>query len=381
MFKQTSREVSVADPNVDKVQIIVEASTLDMDREASYNALNGLIPKEPYILLYKTFRSFNDYTLSLDENELGLGNDADKENGSLILATARKLRITIRAFCSTEQTDYFGDKDFRFSTPVKRDVMQTIESLEAAPLFKAPSAPTDALISIFFRPEAAKTAEERRAAAARGEQNQADVNIIERLASACGFVKNGQSVLGKENERVQFGCSNLIGHTLSPDHSSLTFGSMDDLSRKWISVIQLDLKRDWCWDMLAQDSFEVFRQWKYKRNDWIGFEEGDEEKIGVIGLTKGLNWQNMPEPDRLKTRLVFIDALNPKPGATPKDALQVPSKFPEPIDVRYLVSPQFNKAINFDSTAYDYTTQPHDLENTLPIKDAPSQVPEIVSVG
>ena len=31
------------------------------------------------------------------------------------------------------------------------------------------------LISIFFRPEAPKTAQESRAAAARGEQNQTDV--------------------------------------------------------------------------------------------------------------------------------------------------------------------------------------------------------------
>ncbi len=187
--------------------------------------------------------------------------------------------------------------------------------------------------------------------------------------------------MGKENERVQFGCSNLLGHTLSPDHSSITFATTDDLSRKWISVIQLDLNRDWCWDMLEADSFEVFRQWKYNREDGINFEEGDEEKIGVIGLTKGLNWQNMPEPDRLKTRLVFMDALNIKPGTKPVGAHQEPSKFPEPIDVRYRISPRFNKVINFDKAAYNYITQPYNLANTLPITDPPSQVPEIVSVG
>ncbi|MEP6682865.1 MAG: hypothetical protein ABJA35_06380, partial [Parafilimonas sp.] len=409
LFKKASREVSIADPDVDKVHIVVEVLTLDMDREGSYNALQKVTPKEPYLLLYETFRSFDKYSLSLHDShhtidlkfefrdvpviffnegrhldELGLGKDVNKQSGPLILPTARKLRITIRSFCSKDQADYFGDEDFRFSTPVKRDVMQTIKSLEAAPLLNAPTGPltsTDSLISIFFRPEASKTPEERRAAAAMGEQNQADVNIIERLASVCSFNKNGLSIMGKENERVQFGCSNLIGHTLSPDHSSLTFATMDDLSRKWISVIQLDLNRDWCWDMLKPDSFEVFRQWKYKREDGINFEDGNEEKIGVIGLTKGLNWRNMPEPDRLKTRLVFIDALVPKPGAIPKGAQQQPSKFPEPIDVRYRVSPRFNEAINFDTASFDYATQPYDLENTLPITDPPSQVPEIVSVG
>lgn len=403
LFKQTSREVSVADPDADKIHIVVEAATLDMDREASYNALYTITPKEPYVLLYETFRSFDDYVLSLDENDhtlhlpfdfrdvpviffnegtdpdaLGLGNDVSLQSGPLVLPTARKIRITIRSFCSTSKTDYFGDDDFRFSTPVKRDITQTIESLEATPLLEKTE---DSLLSIFFRPEASKTPEERRAAAARGEQNQADVNIIERLASVGNFNKNGLSVMGKENERVQFGCSNFIGHTLSPDHSSITFATIDDLSRKWISVIQLDLNRDWCWDMLGADSFEIFRQWKYHREDGIDFEEGDEEKVGVIALTKGLNWQNMTEPDRLKTRLVFIDALIAKPGTTPKGAAQEPSKFPELIDVRYRVSPRFNAAINFDAAAYDYTTQPYDLTNTLPITDPPAQVPEIVSVG
>lgn len=402
LFKQTSREVSVADPDADKVHIVVEVATLDMDREASYNALQSITPKEPYILLYETVRSFDDYVLSLDDanhtlhlpfefrdvpviffnegkdpNALGLGGDLSNESGALILPTARKLRITIRSFCSADKTDYFGDDDFRFSTPVKREITQNIDTLETAPLLE----PTDdPLLSIFFRPEAPKTPEERRAAAAQGEQNQADVNIVERLASIGGFDKNGLSIIGKANERVQFGCSNLIGNTLSPDHSSLTFATVDDLSRKWISVIQLDLKRDWCWDMLAADSFEVFRQWKYKRDDGITFNEV-EEKVGIISLTKGLNWQNQPEPDRLKTRLVFIDALDPKPGANPVGADQLPTKFPELLDVRYRVSPKFNKVINFDAAAYDYGTQPYNLEITLPISTPPTQVPEIVSVG
>jgi hypothetical protein len=403
LFKKASREVSIADPDVDKVHIVVEVETLDMDREGSYNALHAVTPKEPYLLLYETFRSFGDYSLSLQEslhtlhikfayrdvpviffNEgkdpdaLGLGKDVSKEKGPLILPTARKIRITIRSFCSVDKTDYFGDEDFRFSTPVKRDVSESIESLEAAPLLETT---TDPLLSIFFRPESAKTSQESRAAAARGEQNQADVNIVERLASVCGFEKNGLSIMGKENSRVQFGCSNLIGHTLSPDHSSITFATIDDLSRKWISVIQLDLARDWSWDMLEPDSFEVFRQWKNELDDGINFEDEAEERVGVIALTKGLNWQRMPDPDRLKTRLVFIDALDTKPGGTPKGALQEPSKFPEPVNVRYRVSPRFNKAINFDTTAYEYSTQPYNLDTVLPITDPPAQVPEIVSVG
>jgi len=403
LFKKASREVSLADPDVDKIHIVVEAETLDMDREGSYNALNGITPKQPYLLLYETNRSFDDYLLTLDDaahtihipfdyrdvpviffnegkepNGLGLGNDLDEENGPLILPTARKIRITIRSFCSVDKTDYFGDEDFRLSTAVTRDVNKNIESLESSPLLETT---TDPLLSIFFRPEAAKTAQESRAAAVSGEQNQTDVDIVERLASIGGFTKNGLSVMGNENTRVQFGCSNIIGHTLSPDHSSITFATLDDLSRKWISVIQLDLNRDWCWDMLDADSFEVFRQWKFDRADGINFEDGVEERVGVIGLTKGLNWPNMPEPDRLKTRLVFIDALDPKPGTIPVGAAQDPSKFPEPVELRYRVAPRFNTALEFDPGVFDYATQPYDLEISLPITSPPAQVPEVVSVG
>ena len=150
LFKQTSREVSVADPDADKIHIVVEVFTLHMDREASYNALHAVTPKEPYVLLYETFRSFDDYVLSLDEadhtlhlpfnfrdvpviffNEgappdaLGLGNDVSIQSGPLILPTARKIRITLRTFCSKAKTDYFGHKDFGFSTPVKRDIIKS----------------------------------------------------------------------------------------------------------------------------------------------------------------------------------------------------------------------------------------------------------------
>ncbi|MFT3701340.1 MAG: hypothetical protein QM802_03180 [Agriterribacter sp.] len=207
------------------------------------------------------------------------------------------------------------------------------------------------------------------------------MNIVERLASIAGFNKNGLSIFGKNNTRVQFGCSRLIGHTLSPDHSSITFATIDDLSRKWISVIQLDLNRDWCWDMLQPDSFEVFRQWKYQRDDGVNFDDVEEEKVGVVALTKGLNWQFMDEPDRKTTRLVFIDALDPKPGSKPVGAAQEAAVFPEPIEVRYRLSPRFNDAIVFDKEVFSYNGQPYDLDNILPITLPPSQVPEIVSVG
>ena len=166
------------------------------------------------------------------------------------------------------------------------------------------------------------------------------------------------------------GCSKIINHAVSPDHSSITFASRDDFYHKWINVIQLNLNRDWTWDLLEPDSFKVFREWKF---------EGDEdfltEDLGGIFLTKGLNWQAMNKPDRSFTRLIFIDALDPKP---------LPGKFPEPIEVRYFVKPQF-KQVNKEGPPvdldFDEETTVKQLSSLLPITTVPAQVPKIVAVG
>ncbi|MFT3701339.1 MAG: hypothetical protein QM802_03175 [Agriterribacter sp.] len=173
LFKSVSREASIADPDVDKLHIVVEVQTLEMDRENSYNAIHGITPKESFLLLYETSRSFSDYNLSLDDNEhtitipfeyrdapvlffndgedaaaVGLGAEPAVASGPLILPTARKIRLTIRSWCSQNAVDYFGDDDFRLSTPVKRDVRTNIATLEDTALLLASP---DPLVSVFFR--------------------------------------------------------------------------------------------------------------------------------------------------------------------------------------------------------------------------------------
>ena len=63
----------------------------------------------------------------------------------------------------------------------------------------------------------------------------------------------------KPGERIQFGCSNRIRHTLAPDNSSLTFAKSDELLGHWLCVLSFELQRDWTWDGLAGRGIEVRR--------------------------------------------------------------------------------------------------------------------------
>ena len=386
-----AREVSLPDPDVTEVEIVVEVKTLEMDREDSYRALKQISPKEPFIFLYKTFRKFPAYLLKHNRtddvidlefsyqdipaiafnapaDELGLGNNIHSDNGPLILPTARDIRLTIRSFCPAEAREYFGAEESRVSIAIVHNLRQDPTALEAEPLFTEPK---DSMLSLFFRPQPADSPQLRKEQKMSGKNNESDSDLLDRFASITGLVNKKGSIMGHDNIRTQFGCSAIINHSLAPDRSSITFSSRDDFYHKWINVIQLDLNRDWTWDLLKPNSFKVSREWRLDGD--IDFQP--REDLGGIFLTKGLNWQQMNEPDRSSTRLVFIDALDPKPAQ---------GKFPEPIEVKYFIEPQFKQVMEGDvltDLEFDKEANTKQLSNVLPITTPPSQVPKIISVG
>jgi len=385
------REVSLPDPDVTQVEIVVEIKSLDMDREDSYHGIKKISPKEPFVFLYKTLRSFPAYELNHDriddlidlefayqdislihflapDDELGFAGNIHSEIGPLQLPSARDIRLTIRSFCPKEKPDYFGSEESKSSIPVIRTLRHDPVKLEEAILLKDAK---DPLLSIFFLPQPAFTAQLRTEQKMRGKGNQTDLDLLDRLAALTGLVHKNGSILGADNIRTQMGCSALINHSVSPDHSSITFSSRDDFYHKWINVIQLDLNRDWTWDLLKPDSFKIFREWRL---------DGDEafqpkEDLGGIFLTKGLNWQAMESQDRSFTRLIFFDAIDPKPVA---------GEFPQPLEVNYFIEPQFKQitaGVVKTDLEFDAETTNKKLGILLPITTVPSQVPKVVSVG
>ena len=75
--------------------------------------------------------------------------------------------------------------------------------------------------------------------------------IVERLAQQLDVDHKGLTLVGKPGERVVFGCSRRIRHTLAPDNSSLTLAAKEDLINHWIVALTFQLDRDWTWDGLS----------------------------------------------------------------------------------------------------------------------------------
>ena len=85
-------------------------------------------------------------------------------------------------------------------------------------------------------------------------------DIVQRLSKELNIQNSGLTLVGEAGQRIQFGCSNRIRHTLSPDNSSLTFASKEDLIHHWLVCIKLEINRDWTWDALNDISFLIQRK-------------------------------------------------------------------------------------------------------------------------
>jgi hypothetical protein len=68
-----------------------------------------------------------------------------------------------------------------------------------------------------------------------------------------------QLMSGRPGQRVIFRLL-ALPNLLSQDNGSIAFASRAELTRQWISVLTLQLQRDWIWDDLADVSFEIADQ-------------------------------------------------------------------------------------------------------------------------
>ena len=93
-----------------------------------------------------------------------------------------------------------------------------------------------------------------------GKEMEQTPDIVQRLAAAARRRESAaRRSSARAGQRVQFGCSQRIRHTLAPDNSSITFASKGDLVQHWLCCIQMSLQRDWTWDGLEDRSFVLER--------------------------------------------------------------------------------------------------------------------------
>ena len=138
--------------------------------------------------------------------------------------------------------------------------------------------------------------------------------IVQRLAQQIDVTCKGLTLVGDAGERVIFGCSRRIRHTLAPDASSLTLAAKEDLTNHWIVAITLRLDRDWTWEGLRHVGFQILRDGNA--------DPSGPRPVGEWEVVQTASLQALQDPRRSYTRLVFLDAVEPQsvppvPGQPP----------------------------------------------------------------
>ena len=299
------RETGVPDPDVRQLEITVEILLPE--------TAEGRGGPAQFLPIYTTTREFdNDPGVAMDlgivfqdhKNLAGL-RAADPLKpipgmGPLVVPSARQVRLRLTAVCKSDPSlDYFGSESARRSAfPVF--VQIRAPSKDEQKLF-VPDAPGQQMQAIFLQPDPPPSPS----------------HAAGRLAQQLGLVNTGLTFNSHRGRRAVFGCAGALRHTLTPDHSAITFAAASDLIRQWIIVIRVQLDRDWTWDALAQTSFEI---------------ERDGQVIGTIEMPRTIS-QLALSGDRTKTDLVLFQRDRPEASAAGfpcanRDALSAPRAFP-----------------------------------------------------
>ncbi len=391
--------LGIADPDVNAIEITVEIASLKLDK---LDSVNG---KEDYVHLYTTKRSFPDLggnednyeavlnipinyvdiqgtdkvlntgiELSLVE-DLGLTDDIDNLS-ELVLPTAREARLTIRAVCEDKETEnetgaYYGvideankSLDVRYGEAFTMKLYKPSDD-ETSLLVQTPGVPE--LQGIFMRPDLQPAFDGKLTTFLLGKQNFTSLSNVQQFAERLQLENSGLTLNAGKGKRIVFGCSSRIRHTLAPDGSSLTLASKGDLMNHWLCCLSLEIDRDWMWDALETDSFIV------KRTHGFTYAEQPEAvdaEVGRIKMIRTASFEALDGPQRNSTRLLFIDAIEPK-----KEPQGNAPAFPDTIDVSYTFEPQFKAEHAAQSD------EPIGLSMTLPITTPPAQIPKIASAG
>ena len=393
-FGDLGLKAALPDPDVNKIKILVEVKSLRMDTQLSQSG------RDSYIPLYSREWDFPvefdgkiDLPISfLDVPVLNLGEIADPflskklefdqlSETSLVLPTGRQVRVSLRAVASSEEPEeiYFGiidtdeDKDSRYGKVMQLMFYKETENEDDLLL---PYKNIPELQALYLKPDPIPTAKQITLGARlrrRSENDQPDV--VKRLADSLGLASKGLTLMAKKGERVAFGCSSRIRHTLAPDGSSITFASKADLYYHWVTCLSYQLNRDWAWDGHQDVAFVIQRKHRFRRepkkevriNDYL-----DDIEIKHTVSFEALQPDNFDDVNRDYTRVIYIDALEPKNERNRPGSSEL--RYPDELWAEYTVVPKMKKG---HADPGSLTTDLLKLPTVL----HPSQTPKIVSVG
>lgn len=116
------------------------------------------------------------------------------------------------------------------------------------------------------------------------------------------------SLCAREGDRVVFGASDQLRHTLSNGNGRIQFASLNEIKGRWIVVVEADWDYDWTWDGASEESFKVQERVRFLKG-WRWVTKGtvtmplavDEARCGAS-----------PEAERGRTRVLFFHAVTPR---------------------------------------------------------------------
>ncbi|MBC7848763.1 MAG: hypothetical protein H7Y31_03465, partial [Chitinophagaceae bacterium] len=385
------RPVGYPDPDVDSLLVVVELKTLLMDN------LDSINQKESFLPLYQTTRKFPanpevaysfeveyrnanviDFGNKISLGDLNISQTELDEGDALVIPTSRDVRITIYPLCSDKPAfpEYFGFKQTTFSEKILRTGEPTQffvrQNADTEVSFFKNTVESKRLQGIYLQPDPVQVVnKDSLVSTVVAGKESTQSSVMARLATQLGVDVKGLSLIGKPGERIQFACSNRIRHTLAPDNSSLTFATNAELYNHWLCVLSFEIDRDWTWDGLSEMGIEITRVKQFTRED----DTLETQNVGYLQLKKTASRVAITKPDRSYTRVVFIDAVEPKKDSEKPATILNP--FPNTIEVEYELKPMFLTGVN----AADPDSQNIKADLRLPVTTIPVQVPKVVAAG
>lgn len=271
--------------------------------------------------------------------------------GAVPLIYSRDIRLEVSAI-GRNDLSYFASNKARRGD-VDAIEFHAVAAREAAPIAILPDA--DKLRSVLLRDDPVGA---RAAVSATVAQNDPSSVLVDRLAIVADLVADGAMLLGREGERIAFGCAGLTHHA-APDGTSLEFAEPGELASQWLNVAQMVLDRDWTWRGQGAPTVRVRRRIALPGAPadipaWV--------EVGTIQLANAINVQARRHPERGYVRLVFVDAFTPPLG---KDGLP------------YEVALDYEMRLSFEGGTS--TTQA--VSTVLPVATRPAQVPTVRAAG
>ena len=263
----------------------------------------------------------------------------------LLLPRARDVRVVLTPI-GDGKPGYFGSFADPARTPPTVGVTAKLglrAPATAEPdLFATPLDGSPALQAFFFRPV---------------EQGDVVAGIMQRLAKQLNLLADGLTLHAAPGERVVFGCSGGFKHQIAPDGSRITFASAAELLAKWSLVYQAVIQRDWTWDGLVNGALEA-RTLDAAHAVVV---------LGNVQIPRGASADSLSgTPDRARTRIVFVHAIDPT--------------VPEAVDGLAARPPIWLHGTATGPSG-DFAVDSAQAAIRLPLAVPPAEVPEPVSAG